>query len=247
MAGVELSQLPHVLDLIPGLNRSSCRFIWILQKNTNDLRSAGENWEGGAGGRGIRALTRSDIKSLSCWSLTLYWKKRDSNISFCASFVWQHIHHWLILLAATLVVFNLFEIEIHWNIYFCLCQTQLSPIFQSFFFVFFRSPTNINLPKSRLRKLTKGISTNHLSYISQAHLPTTACLRSWTTHIPFLKEWGIYAGKMFYSPDHTVFGSSGMIQLHFFFRFVIPLSDWSLPMRIRCLTPIRSHSSDFKI
>ena len=85
MAGVELSQLPHVLDLIPGLNRLPTyqnvhgRFDNIFIQyylrnglnrlptyqinlrnifNQDDLRSAGENWEGGSGGRGIRALTR---------------------------------------------------------------------------------------------------------------------------------------------------------------------------------------------
>ena len=72
MAGVELSQLPHVLNLIPGLNRL-CGCVQKIAPNSLHVhvkdcdknahmktyfRSAGENWEGGAGGRGIRALTR---------------------------------------------------------------------------------------------------------------------------------------------------------------------------------------------
>ena len=100
MAGVELSQLPHVLDLIPGLNRSPTYqnvhgrfdniFIQYYLRNglnrlptyQNDLgdifnqahlRSAGENWEGGSGGRGIRALTRCNTSSFEIWCPADIW------------------------------------------------------------------------------------------------------------------------------------------------------------------------------
>ena len=177
------------------IKSTGCRFIWILQKSYWSQECWGKL---GRGRRGSRHQSFDKVRHI------------EVHLSFCASFVWQHIHHWLILPAATLVVFNLLAIEIHWNIFFRLQDTStLNLLFASrqnlHSFVFFRSPTNINLPKNIIGKLTKGISTNHLSYISQAHLPTTACLRPWTTHIPFLEEWGIYAGSMFYSPDQTVF------------------------------------------
>ena len=54
--------------------------------NQAHLRSAGENWEGGSGGRGIRALTRcSNLNSFQIWYLADIWLPRTASysISLC--------------------------------------------------------------------------------------------------------------------------------------------------------------------
>ena len=99
MAGVELSQLPRVLNLIPGLNRlcvcvhtlnkrlhqkASMCLAWKIVPNLKTyFRSAGENWEGGAGGRGIRALTR--WASLQILLLIFSCQENASKFHLCLS------------------------------------------------------------------------------------------------------------------------------------------------------------------